>query len=211
MGLLDILSLFRTGKAHLGFVSLDPMVALRCMREQKRPPPEASVLGIVTLEDVIEKIIQDDILDETDILYNVGTQNGSSMIVHQGFSHSNHRRHSVASLSSLGSLSSADLSRVRTGRSPSGGVRHRSNSASMLTSTVTSISPFTQDQSTLNPFFAAGSSQQDIIVGTNSLLGSNPNSSNNLSKEFGDIEMVAENDSLLPSSSLTRKGYLSIS
>ena len=57
---------FQSGRCHLAFVSRQPDVALECIRSNKRPPQEAKFLGMVTLEDILEKLIQDDIVDETD-------------------------------------------------------------------------------------------------------------------------------------------------
>ena len=65
-GLLDMLSLFQTGKSHLALVSEEPALALECLRKEQRPPHSARYLGIVTLEDVLERIIQEDIQDEKD-------------------------------------------------------------------------------------------------------------------------------------------------
>eukprot|EP01041_Mallomonas_annulata_P001031 gene1031-2020_t len=67
-GLLEMVRQFQTGHSHLAFVSEQPVVALECVRKGLRPPNEAKFLGMVTLEDVIEKILQDDIVDETDLI-----------------------------------------------------------------------------------------------------------------------------------------------
>ena len=64
--LLDILKVFQTGKSHLALLSEHPACALEYLQKQRRPPQHAAFLGMVTLEDVIEKIIQDEIRDETD-------------------------------------------------------------------------------------------------------------------------------------------------
>jgi metal transporter CNNM len=69
LGLPEMLSLFRKGRCHIAMVSLDPISSLLCMREGRPCEDERTeVLGIVTLEDVIEKILQHDILDETDVV-----------------------------------------------------------------------------------------------------------------------------------------------
>ena len=59
--LLEMLSMFREGRCHMALVTEDPIEAMRCMAEGRRPSSERSiVIGIVTLEDVIEEIIQGD-------------------------------------------------------------------------------------------------------------------------------------------------------
>jgi len=69
LGLPEMLSLFRKGRCHIAMVSLDPVSSLLCMREGRPCEDERTeVLGIVTLEDVIEKILQHEIIDETDVV-----------------------------------------------------------------------------------------------------------------------------------------------
>jgi len=65
-GLLEMLRLFQKGKTHLALVSEEPALALDCLRKEQRPPHSARYLGIVTLEDVLERIIQEEIQDEKD-------------------------------------------------------------------------------------------------------------------------------------------------
>ncbi len=65
-GLLEMLNIFQSGQCHLAIVTSNPAESLRCLRSGVRPPSSVSVQGIITLEDIIEKIIQDDIVDETD-------------------------------------------------------------------------------------------------------------------------------------------------
>ena len=68
LGLLEMLALFRQGRSHLALVCADPMAALACMRARLPCVGEAAVLGVVALEDVIERILQSDIVDETDVV-----------------------------------------------------------------------------------------------------------------------------------------------
>ena len=57
--LLEMLSMFREGRCHMALVTEDPISAMRCMSEGRRPSSDrSSIIGIVTLEDVIEEIIQ---------------------------------------------------------------------------------------------------------------------------------------------------------
>ena len=60
MPLYDILNIFQTGKSHMATV-LDP-------------EDQISILGIITLEDVLEELIQEEILDETDVFVDVVKQ-----------------------------------------------------------------------------------------------------------------------------------------
>mmetsp|Transcript_15280 Transcript_15280/g.28758 ORF Transcript_15280/g.28758 Transcript_15280/m.28758 type:complete len:488 (-) Transcript_15280:124-1587(-) len=65
--LLEMLNIFQEGKSHLALVSDDPETTLRCIQEKIAPVSEqAKVQGIITLENIIEKIIQEEIFDETD-------------------------------------------------------------------------------------------------------------------------------------------------
>mmetsp|Transcript_24979 Transcript_24979/g.38875 ORF Transcript_24979/g.38875 Transcript_24979/m.38875 type:complete len:184 (+) Transcript_24979:836-1387(+) len=60
MPLYDILNIFQTGKSHMATV-LDPTDQL-------------SIVGIITLEDVLEELIQEEIIDETDVFVDVVKQ-----------------------------------------------------------------------------------------------------------------------------------------
>lgn len=64
MCLLDLLNVFRISRCHLALVSDNPVLSLDGMR--KRVHTNTHILGMVTLEDVIENMIQEDIIDETD-------------------------------------------------------------------------------------------------------------------------------------------------
>lgn len=55
---LNILNYFQEGKAHMCVVSKDPGVS-------------SEVLGVVTLEDVIEELIGEEIVDESDVFVNI--------------------------------------------------------------------------------------------------------------------------------------------
>ena len=66
VGLLEMLTVFREGHRHLAFVSEDPMQCRFELHEERPPKHYARVLGMLTLENVLEKILQDDIIDETD-------------------------------------------------------------------------------------------------------------------------------------------------
>lgn len=65
--LMDLLTLFQEGNSHLAMVTPNPLGTLECLRQGTRPTEKEAVIGIVTMEDVLEKLIQRDILDETDV------------------------------------------------------------------------------------------------------------------------------------------------
>ena len=65
--LLEMLNIFQEGRSHLALVSHDPETTLRCIQKKIVPVSEQSkVIGIITLENIIEKIIQEEIFDESD-------------------------------------------------------------------------------------------------------------------------------------------------
>ena len=63
---LNALNLFQQGQSHIALVSHDPAALLQCMLEQRAPSTSCEPIGIVTLEDVIEAMIQSQIYDEED-------------------------------------------------------------------------------------------------------------------------------------------------
>ena len=69
LSLLEMLSIFQEGQCHLALVSDDPMLALKFFRSRIRHQGNGIIIGIVTLEDIIEKVIQGDIFDETDLYH----------------------------------------------------------------------------------------------------------------------------------------------
>lgn len=80
--MMQLLSLFQHSHCHLAVVSEDPEASLACCRKGLRPSGKAAMLGIVTLEDVLEKIIQSDIIDETDaVVYPSVYPNGGAPTV----------------------------------------------------------------------------------------------------------------------------------
>ncbi|KAL8453374.1 hypothetical protein Emag_001890 [Eimeria magna] len=53
-------------RCHLAFVTPDFLAYGEAWRDGRPPPPDATLLGIVTLEDVMEQLIQEEIMDEFD-------------------------------------------------------------------------------------------------------------------------------------------------
>lgn len=62
--LKDALALFKTGRGHLAIVK-------KVNNEDSNRDPFYEVVGLITLEDIIEEIIQDEIIDETDQYVNI--------------------------------------------------------------------------------------------------------------------------------------------
>eukprot|EP00903_Cladosiphon_okamuranus_P010078 g9546.t1 len=62
----DVLNVFKQGKSHLGLV--------RDVNNSGEGDPFYEVVGIITLEDIIEDILGDDIVDETDAFVDVENQ-----------------------------------------------------------------------------------------------------------------------------------------
>jgi metal transporter CNNM len=65
--LLDLLYQFSSGKSHLAIITSDPDRVTQALRNKTVVPVNVHMAGIVTLEDVIERLIKHDIQDESDM------------------------------------------------------------------------------------------------------------------------------------------------
>lgn len=72
MHLVDLINMFQAlggsgkGGLHLAIVCARPDIATEALERGESIPKDAGVVGIVTLEDVIEELLQEEIYDETD-------------------------------------------------------------------------------------------------------------------------------------------------
>jgi CBS domain containing-hemolysin-like protein len=67
MNLIDLLNLFQTGKVgHMALVCARPQVAKDALQQQEPLPEKAGLMGVITIEDVIEALLQEQIYDESD-------------------------------------------------------------------------------------------------------------------------------------------------
>ncbi|KAG7340676.1 protein of unknown function DUF21-domain containing protein [Nitzschia inconspicua] len=67
MNLIDVLQLLQKGGSHIAFVCAGPDMANKALEEDRAIPIESGFMGLITLEDVLEAILQDHIYDEEDV------------------------------------------------------------------------------------------------------------------------------------------------
>mmetsp|Transcript_96095 Transcript_96095/g.277529 ORF Transcript_96095/g.277529 Transcript_96095/m.277529 type:complete len:604 (-) Transcript_96095:119-1930(-) len=64
--MLDLLNKFQASRCHMALVCSAPEAVRKAWESGSVVPPDVHMMGIITLEDVIEKLIQEDIYDEQD-------------------------------------------------------------------------------------------------------------------------------------------------
>ena len=67
MNLVDGLRLLRSQGSLMAFVCARPDLANRALQAERPIPVEAGYMGVVTLQDIMESLLQDRIYDEVDI------------------------------------------------------------------------------------------------------------------------------------------------
>merc|ERR1719410_444117 len=66
IGMLDLLNKFQVDRCHIALVTDAPETVREAWRNKMTIPPDVHMMGILTMEDIIEKLIQEDIYDEDD-------------------------------------------------------------------------------------------------------------------------------------------------
>jgi CBS domain containing-hemolysin-like protein len=64
--MLDLLNKFQEERRHIALISNNPEAVDSAWRNKKEIPPHVHMIGIITLEDVIERLLQEKIDDEFD-------------------------------------------------------------------------------------------------------------------------------------------------
>merc|ERR1712176_1645864 len=66
MGMLDLLNKFQADRIHMALVTSAPETVHESWSNKVTIPPDVHMMGILTMEDIIEKLIQEEIYDEDD-------------------------------------------------------------------------------------------------------------------------------------------------
>jgi len=66
MNLVDTLRVLQRGGPQMAFVCARPDLANRALKAEVAIPPEAGLIGLITIVDIMESILQDRIYDEED-------------------------------------------------------------------------------------------------------------------------------------------------
>merc|ERR1712194_166542 len=66
--MLELLNEFQRHRKHIALVANDPAAVLNAWAKDEEIPPDVHMAGIITLEDIMEKLLQEEIDDEHDDL-----------------------------------------------------------------------------------------------------------------------------------------------
>jgi hypothetical protein len=77
---MDAMAQFQEGHTHLALVSAHPAALRRTIRAGLPPEPGSDTLGILTVEDILEVMLQADITDETDAQNSAARQEASASL-----------------------------------------------------------------------------------------------------------------------------------
>ena len=66
VSILEALNIFQEGRSHLALISDDGPLIEQCWRDDVDIPPHVTIVGVCTIEDVVEEMIGEEVLDEFD-------------------------------------------------------------------------------------------------------------------------------------------------
>ena len=128
LSLFDCLNLFQGGVSHLAVVCSEPERAEAACRAGLPMPEGLSVSGIVTLEDLLERLIKEEIEDETDVHGVMAELEGVRVRRKRvaAFRKAATRMRWTLGAERQGSLTAADMRRLTAMRDSGRGSRHNS-------------------------------------------------------------------------------------
>ena len=129
LGLLALLNSFQDGRSHMAIVCDKPAVMMAALRAEIPVPDDCRVMGIITIEDVFELLLKEEIMDETDLG------------VRQQMEHAQFVQRRIKRLKSLAASMKSPVitAAVSRGVSKAGGFRRTHSIASRLASDATFV------------------------------------------------------------------------
>jgi len=64
--IFDMLNIFQTGRSHMALISEDAQTIEECWARNVDVPSHVKIMGVCTIEDVVEELIGEEVLDELD-------------------------------------------------------------------------------------------------------------------------------------------------